>query len=222
MGGEPLFDPGFLLALKSFVDVHHSIYPSVPPQGIYFKSLVERAFTAVHKPFALIAPGGTNQPRHDLLVEKTRISLKTETGVGTRPNAITITKLCTTEREPWDADTLKERATSHLSRYDVILMLRAIWGKELLRYQLIDIPIEILLRIGDCAPYPIGRRTGRQSLGADVKLPDGKFAFRVHFDGSDGKCSVRGLPVALCENFSGMGKAALAYSQRSDLRKMIQ
>lgn len=197
MAVSELFDQGFLLALKSFVDVHHSIYPTVPPQGIYFESLVERAFTAVHKPFAVIAPGGTNQPRHDLLVERTRISLKTETGIGTKADSISITKLCTTEREPWDANTLKERALTHLSRYDIILMLRTVWGKELLRYQLVDIPVDLLRLIGESTPTPVGKRTGRQSLGADV-LQNGEVAFRVHFDGSDGKCSVRRLSVKRC------------------------
>ncbi len=197
MGEDVLFNPGFLLALKSFVDVHHSIYPAVPPQGIYFEALVERTFRAIHKPFAIITPGGTNQPRHDIFVEGIKISLKTETGIGTKSDSISITKLCTTEREPWDAPTLKGRALEHLSRYDVILMLRAIWTKELVRYQLVDIPVSLLRLLANCEPVPDGKRTGRQSLGADV-FREGRLAFHVHFDGSDGKCQIRGLRVADC------------------------
>ena len=93
------------------MDVHHSIYPTLPPQGIYFEALVERTFRAIHKPLTVIRTGGVNQPRYDIQIEGLRISLKTETGIGTRRHPINITKLCTTEREPWDAETLKARAT---------------------------------------------------------------------------------------------------------------
>lgn len=193
-----IFGPDFLLALKTFVNMHHSIYPTVPPQGIYFEALVEDTFREIKKPFTLIEPGGTNRPRHDLLVEDTRISLKTETGQVTRPDSITITKLCTTEKEPWTAETLIERVVSHLGRYDVILMFRAVWGAELLRYQLVEIPIALLRLIGECTPGLVGRRKGSRSLGADV-LRDGEKVFHVHFDASDRKCSVRGIRLADCE-----------------------
>jgi hypothetical protein len=193
-----IFGPDFLLALKTFVNMHHSIYPTVPPQGIYFEALVEDTFREIKKPFEPIEPGGRNQPRHDLQVEGVRISLKTETGEATRADSITITKLCTTEREPWKADDLVERVVAHLARYDVILMFRAIWGTTLLRYQLVDIPIALLRLIADCAPQPVGRRKGRGSPGADISR-NGEKVFHVHFDASDGKCSVRGLRLRDCD-----------------------
>jgi Type II site-specific deoxyribonuclease len=133
---------------------------------------------------------------YGLSVEGIKISLKTETGIGTKSDSISITKLCTTEREPWDAPTLKGRALEHLSRYDVILMLRTIWTKELVRYQLVDIPVSLLRLLANCEPVPVGKRTGRQSLGADV-FREGHL--HVHFDGSDGKCQIRGLRVADCK-----------------------
>ncbi len=49
------------------------------------------------------------------------MSLKTETGLGTKSDQITITKLCTTEREPWDAPTLVGRVLEHLSRYQPVV-----------------------------------------------------------------------------------------------------
>jgi hypothetical protein len=44
---------------------------------------------------------------------------------------------------------------------------------------------------------PAGHRRGRQSLGSDV-TEQGEKIFRVHFDASDGKCSVRGLGIEHC------------------------
>jgi hypothetical protein len=193
-----LFPPDFRVTLRGLVGVHESIYPLIPPQGIYFEALVEEAFRRIKKPFDIVTAGGRNQPRHDLLVENTRISIKTETGSNTKPKQITITKLCTTEREPWEPKVLIGRVMEHLSRYDVVLMFRAVWNPKAIHYQLVEIPVEILRRIGDVTLEPVGRRRGRQSLGTDVLWRNEK-VFRVHFDASDGKCSVRGLGLQHCE-----------------------
>jgi len=192
-----VFPPEFLTTLRGLIGVHQSIYRRVPPQGIYFETLVEEAFKRIKKPFTLIEATGRNQPRHDLVVEKTKLSLKTETGEGTHPRFISITKLCTTEREPWTPEVLVGRVMEHLRRYDVILMLRAIWEPPVIHYQLVEIPISLLKLIETAELQPVGRRKGRQSLGADVRSRESK-VFHVHFDGSDGKCQVRDLDVRLC------------------------
>jgi len=192
-----IFPDKFIIALEALVNVHHSIYKELPPQGIYFEALVEEAFKRIKKPFTLIEPGGRNQPRHDLLVENARISLKTETGVGTRPDRISITKLCTTEKEPWSAPVLLERAAEHLERYDYILMLRAVWKLPIIQYQLVEIPVSLLKLMAGSSLVSVGKRSGRKSIGADV-LQDGKLLFHVHFDGSDGKCQIRNLNLKHC------------------------
>jgi hypothetical protein len=192
-----IFQADFLTALRSFIGVHHSIYLRVPPQGIYFEALVEKAFRTIKKPFTPVEATGRNQPTHDLLVEDRRISLKTETGVGTDADRISITKLCTTEREPWTPVVLIQRVLSHLERYDIILMLRAVWDQPLIHYQLLEIPVETLRLIEGADLRIVGQRKGRQSLGADV-LRDGVVTFHIHFDGSDGKCQIRNLRVCDC------------------------
>ena len=190
-----VFDEGFLIAIHALVNIHHSIYPTVPPQGIYFEALVEQAFKRIKKPYTIVAGTSRNSAGHDLLVEDMRMSLKTETGLGTKSDRITITKLCTTEREPWDAPTLVGRVLEHLSRYDIIFMLRALWRLPLIHYQLLEIPIESLAAMRDATFEPVGHRKGRHSIGASVSLINHS-SFRVYFDGSDGKCSVRGFPRA--------------------------
>jgi hypothetical protein len=156
-----LFQPDFLIALRGMIAVHHSIYAEVPPQGIYFETLVENAFRRVRRPFEIIRATGRNQPTHDLLVEGHRLSLKTETGLGTDRASINITKLCTTEREPWSAEVLIGRVMEHLSRYDLILMLRATWERPSLHYQLVEIPIDTLRLISNAELRSVGRRRGR-------------------------------------------------------------
>lgn len=194
---EGIFDEGFLASLEISVKIHHQLYPLVPPQGIYFEALVERSFKAIKKPYAMVQASNRNLAGHDLLVEGKRISLKTETGSSTKTNRITITKLCTTEKEPWDAPTLIARVLDHLSRYELVLMLRSIWERPLLHYQLIEIPIDTLRLIETANVEITGTRKGRQSLGAKVAVND-QVMFSVFFDASDGKCAIRGLRVSDC------------------------
>lgn len=197
MGLSRIFADDFLIALRALVNIHHSIYERIPPQGIYFEALVQEAFRKIKKPFTIVERTARNLPSHDLLVENSRLSLKTETGVGTDRELINITKLCTTEREPWTPGVLIQRVMEHLARHDVILMLRAVWRAPLIHYQLLEIPVELLKLIQAAELQPVGRRKGRQSLGADVYRQEGK-VFHAHFDGSDGKCQIRNLHVKHC------------------------
>jgi len=193
-----LFQQDFRIALRGMIAVHHSIYTQIPPQGIYFECLVENTFRRVRTPFEIIRATNRNQPTHDLLVEGHRLSLKTETGYGTDRESINITKLCTTEREPWTPDVLIGRVIAHLDRYDLVLMLRSIWETPALHYQLVEIPVGTLRLIRNAELRPVGRRRGRGSLGADILIGD-EVAFHVHFDGSDGKCQIRGLLLSHCD-----------------------
>lgn len=193
-----LFPVDFQVMLKGLVAVHHSIYAQVPPTGIYFEALVEKALRETRRPFTPIQATARNQPTHDLLVQGVRLSLKTETGYGTHPTQINITKLCTTEREPWTPEVLLGRVLEHLARYDLILMLRSVWTLPVVRYQLVEIPVDLLASMREARFEAVGRRSGRQSLGADVYGPGTDPLFHVHFDGSDGKCQIRNLRVSSC------------------------
>jgi hypothetical protein len=160
-----LFTTEFLITLRALVGVHHSLYPIIPPQGAYFEGLVEESFRQIRVPFTEIEGGGTTAPQHDLIVGSDKMSLKTETGKGTDPDFINITKLCTTERDPWESRALVAHTMAHLARYDHMLMLRSIWGDRVLHYQIVDIPMAIL-RLLDQGIYDVvGRRLGRRSIG---------------------------------------------------------
>src|SRR5437016_13736877 len=94
---EPLFNRTFIQKLRRWIATHHTVYLQVPPQGIYFESLVERAFLHSGWRREQVVLTNPNSARADITVGATRLSLKTETGSITRPNLISITKLCTTE-----------------------------------------------------------------------------------------------------------------------------
>ncbi len=65
-------------------------------------------------------------------------------------------------------------------------------------YQLIDIPIVLLRLIEGVNLVAVGRLTDRQSLESDVYKENRKI-FRIHFDGSDGKCTISNLVISECE-----------------------
>jgi hypothetical protein len=192
-----LFNHHFLTMLKSLIELHHSIYPRIPPQGIFFESLVEQAFKRSGVPATQVVLSTTNSPQHDLLIGTTRISLKTETGLGTNPKLVNITKLCTTETGSWESNSLIEHALKHLSKYEHMLMLRAIWRNEMLHYQLVEIPLDLLKLMANFTVSLVGKREGRKSMATDIYYEKEK-VFRVHFDGADGKCQIHRLPINYC------------------------
>jgi type II restriction enzyme len=217
-----VFQPDFLIAIRALVNVHHSIYPQIPPQGNYFEALVEEAFRWIKKPFTPVKRTGANLAGADLIVEDRRVSLKTETGLGTNPGFINITKLCTTERDPWEIGSLIERVLTHLNGYDMILMLRAVWARPLIHYQLLEISVDLLKLLGFAKLLAVGRRANRCSFGADVYRGEEKL-FHVHFDGSDGKCQINRLHVRHCVMLLEWDVAiSEPYSHFSDLRKTNQ
>jgi hypothetical protein len=194
---HPLFTPLFSNEIQKLVTLHHTIYPRIPPRDIFFESLVERAFLETGWPAHSIELTSPNSPQHDMQVGSRRLSIKTETGKGTKVGKITITKLCTTETGDWTSVALIQHALNHLDRYDDLLMLRAIWRAHAFHYQLLDIPLPLLRRLANLTVNVVGRRRGRSSMGAEVLDAEGR-VFRLHFDGADGKCQIHELRVDLC------------------------
>src|SRR5262245_9614879 len=167
-GWHPLFTDKFLEALRGLIERHHSIYPRIPPRDIFFESLVEQAFRLAGWPKDQITLTAANSPQHDMTVGSVKMSIKSETGKGTKAGRITITKLCTTETGEWASLALIQHALKHLDRYHVLLMLRAIWRTHTFHYQLIDIPLPVLRRLAELTVVPVGKRKGRSSLGAPL------------------------------------------------------
>ena len=62
-----------------------------------------------------------------------------------------------------------------MARYNLLLMLRAIWGEREIHYQLVDIPMDLLRLIEHAELQEVGNRMGRKSLGGDISI-DGDIA----------------------------------------------
>lgn len=140
----------------------------------------------------------------DVVVDGIPFSLKTEASSGIDRAAITISKLmearwireCETGED--FARETTSRVTAHLSRYRRILMLRAFDETELaFRYELLEIPVEVLLALRTLTAADFSPRTKNGSSRASVRVA-GKQAFLLRLDGSVEKVTVSGLDVRLC------------------------
>jgi hypothetical protein len=192
-----IFTKTFVSAVQSLIERHHTIYPRLPPQGLFFESLVEQAFHLAGRSRDEVIPTTPNGPWHDLSVNGVKLSIKSETGKVTNPTKIGITKLCTTETGEWNSAALIAHTIAHINRHDRMLMVRTIWQEASFDYQLIEIPLDLLKRMATADFSEVGNRRGRRSIGADV-MEGSERLFRVHFDGSDGKCQIHGFPVDRC------------------------
>lgn len=197
MAAVPLFSDAFLTNVQKLVELHHTIYPRLPPQGMFFEVLVQQAFRLSGWSEMDVIVTTPNRPTHDLLVGGIRLSIKSETGKSTKRAKISITKLCTTETGLWTAEALLRHTLEHLSRNDRMLMFRAIWKENQFDHQLVEIPLDLLKEMQTAQFVQVGNRAGRRSIGGDVMI-NGEKVFRVHFDGADGKCQIHGLLVNHC------------------------
>jgi hypothetical protein len=142
----------------------------------------------------------------DLIVDETRISLKTEASKNIREAKITISKFMEAR---WirDQDTVglarlaSDRLREHLAGYDRIVMLRAFnMPRNEVKYELIEIPHNLLSLASFLQPSDITLSPGRSGGGRTTILQDDREAFTLRFDGSVEKVTITNLSVDLCRS----------------------
>ena len=139
----------------------------------------------------------------DLEVDGHGYSLKTEAAKGLNPKKITISKLMEARwirdlNGPADVpDQVRDRIVSHLDEYERIFILRSYGNDERVRYDLHEIPKEVLAAAADLVAEDFGALTKAGGTSAKVRH-GGKVAFTLRLDGSVEKVTVSGLDVELC------------------------
>ncbi|GAA3715677.1 hypothetical protein GCM10022268_25340 [Sphingomonas cynarae] len=139
----------------------------------------------------------------DLEVDGAFFSLKTEAAKGLKPKSITISKMMEARwirdlEGPEDApEKVREKLLSHLNDYERIFILRSYGDENKVRYDLREIPKDILAAAGDLNEEAFGKLTKAGGTSAEVTI-DGKKAFKLVLDGSVEKVTISGLDVDLC------------------------
>lgn len=140
----------------------------------------------------------------DVIVDGIRFSLKTEAARGIKTEQITISKF-TEARWIQQQNNLKQlaeeaakRIPAHLDQYDRILMLRVreMAGAQL-HYEIVEIPTHLLQRIKILTEADFTPRTSQGGSSAKVTI-EGRPAFALRLDGSDGKITISGLQMEFC------------------------
>jgi len=140
----------------------------------------------------------------DVTIDGTRFSLKTEASKDIRAEQIAISKFTEARwiQQQTTLDGLAKEAASripiHLNNYDRILTLRA---RELsgsrLQYEIVEIPRDLLRQVSTLTAADFSPRTAQGGSSARVAV-NGRPAFTLRLDGSDGKITIAGLQIAFC------------------------
>lgn len=178
------------------------------------KKAFEYAFVAAARYVggrAIILPNAV-APDADVEVDRHRYSLKTEAARNLSRTAIHVSKFSEARwirdcRSPEDfAREATRRIPEHLRRYERIFTLRAFdvlaeplgWDLPVVRYELWEVPRDLLMRVEDLRPEDFAPRSAAGSSRADVMMEDGTRAFRLTLDGSVEKVTLAGIRTDLC------------------------
>ena len=168
-----------------------------------FEYALKRAFEAAGL-VAKITDSQTSQGA-DLVAGGTKFSLKTEAAAGISESKLTISKLmearwirdCRTKAD--FAKGVRERVLPALAHVDRVLVLRAFdRPRQLVEYELVEIPLSVLRAMGDVGAASFKQRTKNGSSSTQVTYRRSK-AFRLVLDGSVEKVTVSGLEKSLCQ-----------------------
>lgn len=144
-------------------------------------------------------------PGEDVVVDGQKFSLKTEGGKSISHAVIHISKLMEARwiRDCHSADDFctlsKERIGVHLDHYERIISLRSFMSDSKVRYELVEIPKQVLLGVSKLRPSDFSPRTINGSSSAPVIGCDGSLSFVLSLDGSVEKITIRNLSLRLCK-----------------------
>lgn len=199
----PRFNDRFSLALRVFHALHDR-GQVLTKKG--FEFAFKEAYEADPDRTAVITDNPT-MAGGDLLLDGTvAVSLKTEAAKGIQREKITISKLM---ESAWTKDcrTASDfhgtigRVVQHLGTYDRVFILR-VFGRldrtGTVRYELWEIPIDVLRAASTLQVDDFGSVTKAHGVTAMVRSRK-EALYRLVFDGSDQKITIRDLKVGRCK-----------------------
>ncbi|MEM8638344.1 MAG: restriction endonuclease [Cyanobacteria bacterium P01_G01_bin.54] len=190
--------------LQNFGDairVHHS-FSSEP----FSKDKFEYVFVNVlnlsgHQ--AALAPRGN--PGHDITIDTIKLSLKTQADKNIKENILWISKFMELGKGKWgnnpdDLEGLRKQFLRHLENYERILILRAIQKAPTWKYELVEIPIDVLkLALEGELEMKIESKQFPKPGYCYVRDQQKKRVFDLYFDGgSERKLQIKNLDKRYC------------------------
>ncbi len=152
---------------------------------------------------ASLAPRGS--PGHDATVDGIKLSLKSQADKGIKENALWISKFMELGKGPWgddpeDLEGLRDQFLTHMKNYERILSLRALLKGPRWKYELAEIPKQVLSAAinGELKMMTKSEQFPRPG-DCYVRKPNGEPMFDLYFDaGSERKLQIKNLRKEFC------------------------
>ena len=196
-----LLDASTLEHFGDALRIHHA-FSAEPFSKDKFEYVLEKILTMGGHD-ARLAPKGNRG--HDIVIDGTTVSLKTQADKAIREDTIWISKFMELGKGEWGADPkdlvrLRESFLKHLQNYERIFTLRALERAPNWRYELVEIPKDLLLaaKSGKLEMRLESRQFPKPGY-CHVRDRDGRDIYQLYFDaGSERKLQVKKLLKSLC------------------------
>jgi type II restriction enzyme len=196
-----LFDKHSLENFGDALRIHHSF--SVEPfSKDKFEYVLEQTLN-ITKEIARLANKGNRG--HDISINKTAVSLKTQADKNIKSDKIWISKFMELGKGNWgdnpnDLSSLRDMFLEHMKNYERILSLRTLQKAPKWKYELVEIPKKILQA---AANGELEMRLGSKQFPKPgycyVRDENGEEMYQLYFDGgSERKLQVKNLLKKYC------------------------
>lgn len=196
-----LFDRTTLQNFGDAIRVHHSFSSEPFTKDKFEYVLVKVLNMSGHK--AVLAP--KTNPGHDITVDGVKLSLKTQADKGIKEEILWISKFMELGKGHWgdkpaDLEGLRNQFILHLKSYDRILSLRSLLRGPQWKYELVEIPKQILsmAKDGEMEMMTSSRQLPKPGY-CYVYNENGEALFDLYFDGgSERKLQIKNLRKEHC------------------------
>lgn len=190
--------------LADFVRIHHAL--SDEP---FTKDKFEYALDRACKILGInsILPERTN-PGHDIIIDNTRVSLKTQANKNIKKDFIHISKFMELGKGKWDEINdlyrFRDDFLRHMEDYEKIITMRCLSSKKersegLWHYEIVEIPKSLLFKASSGYFEMKTKSIQNPKPGYCYIKENGKDLFQLYFDGgSERKLQVKNLDKKYC------------------------
>jgi type II restriction enzyme len=196
-----IFDETVLRNFGDAMRVHHSF--SVEP---FSKDKFEYVLVEVLKITgrnAVLAPKGN--PGHDLTVDGVKVSLKTQADKGIKEDILWVSKFMELGKGQWsnkpvELEGLRQQFFAHMKSYDRVLSLRALQKSPRWKYELVEIPKNLLnLARTGVLEMKLDSKQNPKPGYCYVSDAQGNKVFDLYFDGgTERKLQIKNLRKDMC------------------------
>ncbi|MFM9970986.1 MAG: hypothetical protein ACKVQK_21540 [Burkholderiales bacterium] len=187
-----------LEAMGDALRIHHALSRQ-PLTKDKFEYAFERALNLAGTAATLVE-SRTNRG-HDITIAGVPVSLKTEAAANIKEDIIRISKWMELGMGKWVLPELRDLFLEHLRSYKRVFTLRCLApGPRQFRYELVEIPVSLLLAAKSCR-FEV-KKTSKQKPKpgyAYIEGRDGSLKYALYFDGgTERKLQIRNLRKSLC------------------------